>query len=158
LSSLLSLLFLLLLRRPPRSTLFPYTTLFRSNRAWPPRCADTWSTSAGSARTRSTSAATGGSRRSRLAERGLRPRNSPPRAGDPLTEQQSHDDQSEPDDLASAEQLARDRGPEQHAGSRVEQSDQADGRCGQVGKTVEPGRVGDCGGHQPHVHVAGDRG
>src|SRR5687768_18075336 len=30
LSPLLSLLFFLLIRRPPRSTLFPYTTLFRS--------------------------------------------------------------------------------------------------------------------------------
>src|SRR5207253_9823527 len=29
---LLSLFFLLLIRRPPRSTLFPYTTLFRSHR------------------------------------------------------------------------------------------------------------------------------
>src|SRR5205814_4034058 len=28
---LLSVLFFLLIRRPPRSTLFPYTTLFRSN-------------------------------------------------------------------------------------------------------------------------------
>src|SRR5947199_6081400 len=26
--------FFLMLRRPPRSTLFPYTTLFRSNAAW----------------------------------------------------------------------------------------------------------------------------
>src|SRR5690606_41382848 len=31
-ASLLSLCFLLTLRRPPRSTLFPYTTLFRSRR------------------------------------------------------------------------------------------------------------------------------
>src|SRR5947209_18692753 len=29
----LSLFFFLMLRRPPRSTLFPYTTLFRSQRA-----------------------------------------------------------------------------------------------------------------------------
>src|SRR5438445_12517503 len=28
------LLFFLLIRRPPRSTLFPYTTLFRSDRRW----------------------------------------------------------------------------------------------------------------------------
>src|SRR5260370_7253731 len=28
--------FFLMIRRPPRSTLFPYTTLFRS--PWPPRC------------------------------------------------------------------------------------------------------------------------
>src|SRR5258708_10691094 len=28
-----------MIRRPPRSTLFPYTTLFRSHRAWlPPPC------------------------------------------------------------------------------------------------------------------------
>src|SRR3712207_8400480 len=27
--------FFLMIRRPPRSTLFPYTTLFRSRRAWP---------------------------------------------------------------------------------------------------------------------------
>src|SRR5437660_9657658 len=26
-----------MIRRPPRSTLFPYTTLFRSGRAWRPR-------------------------------------------------------------------------------------------------------------------------
>src|SRR3712207_8047652 len=32
--------FFLMIRRPPRSTLFPYTTLFRSRplRRWPPRC------------------------------------------------------------------------------------------------------------------------
>src|SRR6266850_4661476 len=31
--------FFLMIRRPPRSTLFPYTTLFRSRlpRSWPPR-------------------------------------------------------------------------------------------------------------------------
>src|SRR5436190_6883562 len=35
-TSLLSLLFFfLMIRRPPRSTLFPYTTLFRSDRAAP---------------------------------------------------------------------------------------------------------------------------
>src|SRR5580698_10924687 len=28
--------FFLMIRRPPRSTLFPYTTLFRSRRRWPP--------------------------------------------------------------------------------------------------------------------------
>src|SRR5262249_60877187 len=28
------LLFFLIIRRPPSSTLFPYTTLFRSSRAW----------------------------------------------------------------------------------------------------------------------------
>src|SRR5690606_41893678 len=33
------LVFSLLLRRPPRSTLFPYTTLFRSCRRGPPRLA-----------------------------------------------------------------------------------------------------------------------
>src|SRR5436309_7577370 len=32
-------LFFLMIRRPPRSTLFPYTTLFRSDRAAPPRAA-----------------------------------------------------------------------------------------------------------------------
>src|SRR5687767_15666778 len=26
-----------MIRRPPRSTLFPYTTLFRSREGWPPR-------------------------------------------------------------------------------------------------------------------------
>src|SRR5258708_20784958 len=30
-SSIVSLFFFLMIRRPPRSTLFPYTTLFRSN-------------------------------------------------------------------------------------------------------------------------------
>src|SRR2546430_14434459 len=29
--------FFLMIRRPPRSTLFPYTTLFRSLRGWTPR-------------------------------------------------------------------------------------------------------------------------
>src|SRR3712207_9300692 len=31
----LNLFFFLMIRRPPRSTLFPYTTLFRSYRDWP---------------------------------------------------------------------------------------------------------------------------
>src|SRR2546425_10024974 len=35
---LLSFFFFLMIRRPPRSTLFPYTTLFRS----PQRIADSW--------------------------------------------------------------------------------------------------------------------
>src|SRR5260370_27081376 len=30
------LFFFLMIRRPPRSTLFPYTTLFRSSGSWPP--------------------------------------------------------------------------------------------------------------------------
>src|SRR5690606_39940201 len=30
-----SSIFLVTIRRPPRSTLFPYTTLFRSSKAWP---------------------------------------------------------------------------------------------------------------------------
>src|SRR5690349_23603939 len=30
-------IFFLMLRRPPRSTLFPYTTLFRSSLPWPSR-------------------------------------------------------------------------------------------------------------------------
>src|SRR5438067_5559529 len=34
-SSLVTLFFFLILRRPPRSTLFPYTTLFRSNQSGP---------------------------------------------------------------------------------------------------------------------------
>src|SRR5438093_7020052 len=33
-SSIFPLFFFLLIRRPPRSTLFPYTTLFRSFTAW----------------------------------------------------------------------------------------------------------------------------
>src|SRR5687767_15730733 len=33
-------LFILMIRRPPRSTLFPYTTLFRSRREHPPRHGD----------------------------------------------------------------------------------------------------------------------
>src|SRR6267143_5860544 len=48
-NSLLSFFFFLMIRRPPRSTLFPYTTLFRSPaglpRAWPrgrPRPASRW--------------------------------------------------------------------------------------------------------------------
>src|SRR5947208_14890475 len=35
--SLFSLFFFLMIRRPPRSTLFPYTTLFRSDRRQRPR-------------------------------------------------------------------------------------------------------------------------
>src|SRR2546430_16639042 len=31
--------FFLMIRRPPRSTLFPYTTLFRSGRSWMCACA-----------------------------------------------------------------------------------------------------------------------
>src|SRR5258708_12772187 len=31
------LFFFLMIRRPPRSTLFPYTTLFRSENPWPQR-------------------------------------------------------------------------------------------------------------------------
>src|SRR3712207_7976584 len=34
---ILSFFFFLMIRRPPRSTLFPYTTLFRSTAAPPPR-------------------------------------------------------------------------------------------------------------------------
>src|SRR5436305_8991768 len=34
---MLGLFFFLMLRRPPRSTLFPYTTLFRSREGRPPR-------------------------------------------------------------------------------------------------------------------------
>src|SRR5690242_21189423 len=32
-----------MIRRPPRSTLFPYTTLFRSSRPRPRNCPTTWS-------------------------------------------------------------------------------------------------------------------
>src|SRR3712207_8497217 len=35
----MTVFFFLMIRRPPRSTLFPYTTLFRSGRARPPECA-----------------------------------------------------------------------------------------------------------------------
>src|SRR5258708_25045500 len=35
LSTLLAFFFFLMIRRPPRSTLFPYTTLFRSDRSSP---------------------------------------------------------------------------------------------------------------------------
>src|SRR3712207_8187043 len=34
----LSVVFFLMIRRPPRSTLFPYTTLFRSEYTYPSRC------------------------------------------------------------------------------------------------------------------------
>src|SRR5690242_21615685 len=34
---MISFFFFLMIRRPPRSTLFPYTTLFRSHRNWHPR-------------------------------------------------------------------------------------------------------------------------
>src|SRR2546430_3959426 len=43
-----ALFFFLMIRRPPRSTLFPYTTLFRSPPGWPGSCA--WQP--GSGRTR----------------------------------------------------------------------------------------------------------
>src|SRR5690606_40694424 len=47
-----SLLFSLLLRRPPRSTLFPYTTLFRSGSRKPPcfAAAPRWRSSGGPVR------------------------------------------------------------------------------------------------------------
>src|SRR6266487_6038374 len=38
LSTIVFLFFFLMIRRPPRSTLFPYTTLFRSARCGPRRC------------------------------------------------------------------------------------------------------------------------
>src|SRR5260370_4741965 len=31
-----------MIRRPPRSTLFPYTTLFRSFSGWPPHTGQSW--------------------------------------------------------------------------------------------------------------------
>src|SRR2546425_4604907 len=34
----ISCFFFLMIRRPPRSTLFPYTTLFRSSRHWKAQC------------------------------------------------------------------------------------------------------------------------
>src|SRR5689334_24798838 len=42
-----SFFFFLMIRRPPRSTLFPYTTLFRSSSGWPRRwaAASSWATS-----------------------------------------------------------------------------------------------------------------
>src|SRR5256885_9869031 len=40
-SSARCIFFFLMIRRPPRSTLFPYTTLFRS---WPCCCPATWAT------------------------------------------------------------------------------------------------------------------
>src|SRR5947207_4149460 len=45
--SSLSFFFFLMIRRPPRSTLFPYTTLFRSARksTWPTAC-PVWAASA----------------------------------------------------------------------------------------------------------------
>src|SRR5260370_32048391 len=42
--------FFLMIRRPPRSTLFPYTTLFRSRKSLPPRTARPRSGSAQSPR------------------------------------------------------------------------------------------------------------
>src|SRR6266480_4425737 len=49
-SSVLRFVFFLMIRRPPRSTLFPYTTLFRSPRrrlAWEPPCSFSSLTPAG---------------------------------------------------------------------------------------------------------------
>src|SRR5215217_7079520 len=37
-----SFVFFLMIRRPPRSTLFPYTTLFRSRRPWPAEFLARW--------------------------------------------------------------------------------------------------------------------
>src|SRR5882757_10296242 len=53
--SLFVFFFFLMIRRPPRSTLFPYTTLFRScpSRAAPPRLARTGRRAAGRPRARS---------------------------------------------------------------------------------------------------------
>src|SRR6266567_8461279 len=48
----LSNFFFLMIRRPPRSTLFPYTTLFRSPQL-PGRCAPAWRPAAQRARRRS---------------------------------------------------------------------------------------------------------
>src|SRR3712207_7921029 len=47
-------IFFLMIRRPPRSTLFPYTTLFRS-RPSPARWATGWTAARGGGRTSSTS-------------------------------------------------------------------------------------------------------
>src|SRR5450432_4556945 len=48
----LSFFFFLMIRRPPRSTLFPYTTLFRSSGSWLPR-ADALAVSTGAIHERS---------------------------------------------------------------------------------------------------------
>src|ERR1017187_4866949 len=42
-----------MIRRPPRSTLFPYTTLFRSHRGAPASRSEPWPTSPGSCQDRS---------------------------------------------------------------------------------------------------------
>src|SRR2546427_617069 len=80
--------FFLMIRRPPRSTLFPYTTLFRSPSSWrrsvsPPSCA-AWARSRGgrrrsrwrfrSATSRSSSAPCSSRRSSSSARRGLEER------------------------------------------------------------------------------------
>src|SRR6266480_6256554 len=41
-SAFFSFFFFLMIRRPPRSTLFPYTTLFRSGPRWPGRRGSSW--------------------------------------------------------------------------------------------------------------------
>src|SRR3712207_8293629 len=46
--------FVLMIRRPPRSTLFPYTTLFRSRGRWGPRCRAARKESGGRWRSRGT--------------------------------------------------------------------------------------------------------
>src|SRR3712207_7366016 len=54
-------LFFLMIRRPPRSTLFPYTTLFRSRRTTrtsPPCAAPWWTSASWTGPTRSTGCAT----------------------------------------------------------------------------------------------------
>src|SRR2546426_7389561 len=67
-----------MIRRPPRSTLFPYTTLFRSHRARRVRGGGGGREPYGGAPTRATAARLGWGR----AARGVRRRGQPARGGD----------------------------------------------------------------------------
>src|SRR5690349_25151310 len=66
---LVSFFFFLMIRRPPRSTLFPYTTLFRSSATRVRACATVIASSCGRVRPGSFWSAAGGWRRDRKSTR-----------------------------------------------------------------------------------------
>src|SRR3712207_7303420 len=71
-NELLALVFFLMIRRPPRSTLFPYTTLFRSSRSAPCRGAASRSARAGGGRGRPAGRAGGACSRASASPGGAR--------------------------------------------------------------------------------------
>src|SRR5690242_20834096 len=75
-----------MIRRPPRSTLFPYTTLFRSQRRWRTRPARTVRRPGPSGRARPSTAC-----RASRSRKGRRwPATGPPRSEEHTSELQSH--------------------------------------------------------------------